>query len=205
MRTIKILFFSVILISGLSLACKHNDQPDTKEVITSAEELSGSEIVERSCRVHGGMDFWNRLKTLEFSKSTKLLFADGNVESDITQKQSFTFNPRQVYRISYKTDTTTVSMIYDEGYIHKRVNGFPVNDTLEIESARSALLAAQFVVSQPFALLDAGVELDRIEDLNFEGKTYFAVEATYPGDGPDSDKWTYYFDQDDFTLVYNKV
>ena len=210
MRYIANLSLSLVIAIAVLNSCKDKqepeiDQTDSVEEIVDPAKLSGRDIVERSCRAHGGMDYWNRMNTIEFTKSTKLLFSDGSIESDMIQKQSFTFYPRHVYKIGYEIDSSRVSLIYDQGFIHKRVNGFPVNDSLEIASARSALLAAQFVVSQPFALLNEGVQLNRIEDYDSEGKTYYAVEATYPGDGPDSDKWTYYFDRDNFILTYNKV
>ncbi|MBT8288486.1 MAG: hypothetical protein KJO00_10735 [Bacteroidia bacterium] len=167
--------------------------------------LTASEIVTNACEAHGGLDKWQQLKTLEFNKSTALFFDDGSVESDVNQSQSFTFSSKPNYRIAFKQDTSTISLIYDNGFVHKRVNGFVESDSTQLESAKSSLMAALYVISQPFALLDDAVELTRVDDLEIDGKSLYAVRARYPDDGPDSDKWTYYFDQNDFTLLFNKV
>ncbi len=183
-----------ICLFSLNVGCKSEPKID-----------KATEIAQRAIAAHGGLDNWQKIKTLEFRKVTTLFHADGNVETKSDQKQSFSFQPRNVYKIAYETDSTQVSLIMDNGYVHKRVNGNVVDDEAELKSARSALLAAQYVVKQPFDLLSQSAELSYLGKETVEGRELHVVAVSYLGDDPDADKWSYYIDPETFVVVANKV
>ncbi len=166
--------------------------------------LTAKEIVEKSCEVHGGIDKWGSIKSLSFDKSTRLYLEDGTVESDLNQNQVITFKPRYTIKIR-SLDDSKISMVYDEGYIRKRVDGQLVTDSLELLRARNSLMAAEYVIKQPFALLDEGVELQLLGVKKIKDREYYEIRVSYPDEKPDSDKWFYYFDKEDLTFSFNKV
>ena len=193
MTTIKsILKTGAFCFGFLILSCEANDK------------LSAEEIVERSCEQHGGLDNWRAVKSLSFDKSTRLYHPDGSVESDVNQNQVMTFSPRRTIKIN-SIDASKVSMVLDESFVRKRIDGQLITDSLELERTRRSLLAAEYVIKQPFALLDDGVELSLEDEEIIDGKSYHVISVKYEGDRDDSDKWSYYFNKDDYTLSFNKV
>ncbi|MBT8258388.1 MAG: hypothetical protein KJO49_07945 [Bacteroidia bacterium] len=194
MITIKSIMKTGVICFGFLFftACKTNDN------------LTAVQIVERSCEAHGGLNNWKNIKSLSFDKSTRLYNADGSIESDVDQHQLITFSPGRTIRIN-SIDSSKMSLFLNEGVVQKQLNGQLVNDSTELEKAKRAMLAAEYVIKQPFALLDKGVELTLEGEEDIEGKTYYAISVAYENDGPDADKWTYYFNKNDYTLSYNKV
>lgn len=174
-------------------------------IFSCKKELTAKEIVEASIEHHGGLDHWNKLKELSFEKTTTLFYEDGSVESHSVQNQTFTFNPRPVYKLKHKQDTATVSLIWDDEYVHKMVNGFPVQDSTEIEKARNSILAAHYVIKQPFDLVSDNAELELKGDTLLGNKRAFEVAVEYAGDTPISDRWSYFIDAETFEVLANKV
>jgi len=70
-----------VLLSILILGCKQE------------QKLTAQYIVERSIEAHGGMDNWNSIKSLQFQKEVILYEADGTIETETNQFQTFEFSP----------------------------------------------------------------------------------------------------------------
>ena len=168
-------------------------------------ELSAKDIIERSIDAHGGLSNWENIKQLSFDKETTLFKEDGSVELSTDQFQLFQPRPKLFGKIEWEDADSDILVMFDQGQVSKTINDSIVQDENELAKARNSFFAAQYVVHQPFALLDEGVmlSLDGIETIN--EKNAYAISVSYPEDTADSNKWTYYIDAETFLVVANKV
>jgi len=191
-ETLRFGFF--ILVAMLISSCKQERQ------------LTLQQIVERSVAAHGGLVNWKNIKALSFDKTTILYTKDGELESSMTQEQSFVFKPELTGQLrSYNKGV--VGLYYDGKTFRKGVEDsiYTLTDALEITAAKNSFYGAHFVVSQPFKLLGEGSFLSFVGVETLDEKQVFVIDVHYEGDTKSSDKWTYYFDVDSYQLVANKV
>lgn len=171
----------------------------------SSKELSADKIVSKSIETHGGLDAWKTIQQISFDKETKLFQEDGSVESHTEQFQLFQQESSLFGKIEWENNNDDILIVYEKNKIYKYVNDSAVVDAGELKKARNSFFAAQYVINQPFALLDdnASLELKGTEVVN-ERQAY-AVTVKYDGDTKDSNQWTYYIDTETFEVVANKV
>ncbi len=170
------------------------------------QELTGRSIVEQSVTKHGGLSNWDSITALSFDKTTLLFDKYGKVESSTTQQQLFKFQPvLQGQIVSFYKGLE--GLYYNGKEFRKRMNDsiYTVIDSTELASARNSFYAANYVVSQPFKLLDEGTVLSYIGIETLDNKQVYVVDVSYSGSTDTSDKWTYYFDVKNYQLVANKV
>jgi len=170
------------------------------------QELSAQSIVEQSVAVHGGLSKWDSITAFSFDKTTLVFDKGGVVESSTTQQQSFKFQPVLHGQIVsfYKG---IVGLYYDGKEFRKSTNDsiYRVTDPIELRAARNSFYAANYVVSQPFKLLEEGTLLSYVGVEILDEKQVHVINVSYNGDTDASDKWTYYFDVESSKLVANKV
>ncbi len=193
-RAEAICFGFFIYIMFVATSCKQDDY------------LTAQDIVARSVVVHGGLIKWDSITTLSFDKITILFTKDGAVESSITQQQLFKFQPELQGQI-VSANEGIVGLYYNGKEFKKRINDsiYTLTDSTELVTAKNSFFAANFVVSQPFKLLDEGISLSFGGIETLDDKQVFVIDVGYENDTNTSDKWTYYFDVDSYQLVANKV
>jgi len=169
------------------------------------EILSAKQIVQKSVEAHGGIDNWNNIKQFSFDKQTTLFNEDGSVELSTDQFQLFRPEPTLFGKIEWEDSGNDIVITYEDEKINKAINDTVITSADELAKAKSSFFAAQYVVDQPFALLDKGVELtlNGVEVLD-AGETY-SISVKYDGDTEDSNQWIYYIDTESFEVVANKV
>ena len=165
------------------------------------ETVSANEIITKSIKYHGGITAWKSIKTLSFDKKVTLFYKDGSVEFSTIQFQEFNFFPE----LSGKIQGGNSLILYQKGIVKKYVNDSLVSNKEELERAKNSFFASQYVISQPFSLLDENVTLNYLGLVKFNGKEVYEVKVKYDGDTNESDKWIYYFDKETFKVVANKV
>ena len=193
-KTEALRFGFFILLSVCVLNCKPK-QPTAKE------------IVERSVEAHGGLETWNAIQRLSFDKATTLFNADGTIEKETKQAQTFHFKPQLKGNVRDLTLPGIHSYSYDNDTFTRTANDsiWTVTDESEIAALRSSFFAAHYVICQPFELLSDQASLSYGGTMDFNGRTCHIVEVTYKGDTDDADKWSYIFDAETFELLANKV
>jgi len=167
--------------------------------------LSARQIVEKSIEAHGGMDTWKNVKQLSFDKETALFFEDGSVEVKTDQFQLFRFQPVLFGKIEWESDANDIVITYDNEKIYKAINDSIITSSDELERAKNSFFAAQYVIVQPFALLDKDVELTLKGQIEIENKKVYEISVKYPSDTEASNKWSYFFDTESFEIIANKV
>lgn len=169
------------------------------------EELTAKQIVERSVEAHGGMEHWNKLKQLSFDKTTSLFNDDGSLESKVEQFQLFQFHPNLFGKIEWEHNGSDLSIIFEDGKIEKYINDSLITNSKELQAAKNSFFAAQYVVCQPFELLNEGVQLENSGIVILDEKTVYQIDVSYPEDTATSNKWSYLIDTETFEIIANKV
>jgi hypothetical protein len=162
-------------------------------------------LLKDSIKAHGGQKNYDALKAISFVKTVKLFREDGRIESDIVQKQSFQLQPDYKVQIEWELDGTNHLIFFDGKKVIKTIDGRVVKDSLEVVKARNAAKAAAYVFFQPFELINDNTYLTMEDVIELNDSTSVrTVSVKYKDDTEDSDKWKYYFNEDNL-LVANSV
>ena len=189
-------FFKVIFIIAISFlfSCQKT-------------KLTAKQLLSKSIDAHGGLEFWQKVDTLSFTKKTILYNRKGLKEKEITQHQSFyggNFINGKITTIG--TDKSSISII---GNVYTK----RVGDTLisisnnEMKSITNAFKSAYYVISQPFNLMESGALLSYKKDTILNDEKTFVVDVSYKEDQNTNtpDQWTYFINAKTYLIVAAKV
>ena len=189
-------FFKVIFIIAISFlfSCQKT-------------KLTAKQLLSKSIDAHGGLEFWQKVDTLSFTKKTILYNRKGLKEKEITQHQSFyggNFINGNITTIG--TDKSSISIIGD-------VYSKRIGDTLisisnnEMKSITNAFKSAYYVISQPFNLMESGALLSYKKDTILNDEKTFVVDVSDEEDQNTNtpDQWTYFINAKTYLIVAAKV
>lgn len=170
-------------------------------------QLTAQDIVERSIEAHGGIEQWRSVNSLSFDKTTILFTKDGTVEKEIEQHQQFNLKPELTGSIHDLKLPGVHGFEYDGKEIRRISNDslWTVKDSTKVPKLKNSFMAANYVVCQPFKLLDDGVILTYKGMDEMDDSTVHVIDVGYKNDTEDSDRWTYYFETNSFKLLANRV
>ena len=189
-------FFKVIFIIAISFlfSCQKT-------------KLTAKQLLSKSIDAHGGLEFWQKVDTLSFTKKTILYNRKGLKEKEITQHQSFyggNFINGKITTIG--TDKSSISII---GNVYtKRVGDALISiSNNEMKSITNAFKSAYYVISQPFNLMESGALLSYKKDTILNGEKTFVVDVSYKEDQNTNtpDQWTYFINANTYLIVAAKV
>ena len=189
-------FFKVIFIIVISFlfSCQKT-KPTAKQ------------ILKKSLKVHGGLELWQKIDTLSFTKKTILYNQKGIKEKEITQNQSFYGGiPLHGKISSFGTEKSSISVI--NGVYVKSIRDSLVSITDdEIKAINNSFKSAYYVISQPFNLKESNALLFYKKDTILDGEKTFVVDVSYREDENTRtpDQWTYFFNAKTFLVVAAKV
>ena len=176
-------------------------------LVSCQKKITVDDILSKSIKAHGGIELWQKIDTLSFTKKTILYNRKGLKEKEITQRQSFyggNFINGKITTVG--TDKSSISIIGD-------VYSKRVGDTLisisnnEMKSITNAFKSAYYVISQPFNLMESGALLSYKKDTILNDEKTFVVDVFYEEDQNTNtpDQWTYFFNAKTFLVVAAKV
>mgnify|MGYP003388812558 FL=1 len=171
----------------------------------SSVKISPQEIVERSVAYHGGMKLWKASKELSFDKEIILYSREGAIESKTVQHQRFRYDRGLEGELSWVRNGNQWSIVYKNNVIFKKRNDSTITSKEELQSAKRTFFSADYVINQPFKLLDTLTTLSYVGTKMIEGKENYVVQVGYKNDTDLSDKWFYYFDMNTYQLMAAKV
>ena len=189
-------FFKVIFIIAISFlfSCQKT-------------KLTAKQLLSKSIDAHGGLEFWQKVDTLSFTKKTILYNRKGLKEKEITQHQSFyggNFINGKITTIG--TDKSSISII---GNVYtKRVGDALISiSNNEMKSITNAFKSAYYVISQPFNLMESGALLSYKKDTILNDEKTFVVDVSYKEDQNTNtpDQWTYFINAKTYLIVAAKV
>ena len=170
-------------------------------------ELTTNQILLKSLEAHGGLELWQKIDTLSFTKKTILYNQEGVKEKEITQHQSFYGGiPLHGKISSLGTEKSSISVI--NGVYTKSIRDslIPIIDR-EIKAINNSFKSAYYVISQPFNLKESDALLVYKKDTILNGEKTFVVDVSYREDKNTNtpDQWTYFFNAKTFLVVAAKV
>ena len=161
------------------------------------------DLMEKSIEAHGGKEGWEKLEGIKFRKWTRLLDAEGNIESELDQWHEFRFTPRFEGKISWTKDSIAHWMSWDGATFRYQMGDNEVLNPDFLSAKRKDFDAAFYTVAQPWKLLDKGGKLiNEGKKILDTGKEVESIRVDY---GPDTDTWWYYFDPKEYVMVGNEV
>lgn len=193
MKTIPFLTFL-----GLSLALGSCSDSSSTTSSTVKKRTKVDQVVDRAIEWAGGLERWQNIQQLTYTKRSRLLLEDEQVEYDITQKHDYTWTPDLQMDINWETKEGKNRIIYTDSAALKYLNDSLISEGTNVqESAMSAF----YVLGMPFKLGDPGIYLSYEGQQSFRDRTADVIKATYSPDTHDnhstSDDWWYYFDAED--------
>jgi hypothetical protein len=170
---------------------------------TPSPEEQAMDLLDKSIAAHGGKEGWENLKGIKFQKWTRMLDADGQVESELSQWHELRFTPRFEGKISWTKDSIAYWMSWDGAVFRYQMGENEVLNADFLATKKKDFDAAFYTVAQPWKLLDKGGKLhyeglDTLEN----GTEVESIRVDY---GPDTDTWWYYFDPKTKLMVGNSV
>ncbi|NKI33443.1 hypothetical protein [Croceivirga thetidis] len=202
MKIDKILLLLFICILS---ACK--PEKGNRENKPIPKEITALEVVENAIKKAGTLEKWKRMASLEYTKKSKLILENGQIESDITQRHHYQFRPEKNIKISWVTEKDSFLIVHNDTISQKFKNGKLIE---EGDKVKSTVNSALYVIGMPFKLLDKGTKL------NYEGltslngiDTVHTITATYAPNKfqnhSTQDDWWYYFDKNNWAFIGSKV
>jgi len=168
-------------------------------------KISAKEIVEKSVKFHGGIELWRNTKGLSFDKEIILYTRKGVIESKLIQHQKFRYDRGLEGELNWTKSENQISIIYKGNTILKKINDSIITSKKELQSAERTFFSADYVVNQPFKLLEGATILSYIGIEMIENKKNHVVQVGYKNDDELSDKWFYFFDIKTYQLTATKV
>ncbi len=179
----------ILLLLG---ACKNNPNP--------------VEIVMKSLEAHGGIEKWQHAKELTYLKTTILYDSTGAIEKKIIQTHKNTFQPDFEAKMQWQEGTVAKIVMYKDNKTNVFYNDSLQNDARLEEKYYKDIIAANYVIWQPYKLLDKEANLSyEGQDILEDGKQVEVIKATYFDEGAVKTTWWYYFDAETYRLSGNMV
>lgn len=191
----------VLLLVPLVFGC--NNVKDKETITSNNGQSEASQIVSLSIENHGGLENWQNLKSISFSKATILFDSTGKQESSIVQKHFFSFKPELDGSIEWIEKGDSLKIVFKKGDAVKYINNQPDKDSGN--TSRNAFMASLYVLFQPFKLMDAGTNLKYVGIDSLDGRTVNIVKPVYQGAKAGDDQWLFYFDKNSNELIANLV
>lgn len=161
-------------------------------------------IVNESVKAHGGIESWQNLKSLSFTKKTIIYKEDGSLKSRSIQDQKFDLNNGLSVSLNSILDSVTYKLQNGEVRIQNKDSLYqPVEE--ELKKTQAMFSSALYVGGQPFHLLESGASFEKSKDTLINNKRVLSIRVHYKDEDVNSDQWTYYFDPNSFKVVACKV
>ena len=193
-RSLFLKTITIIFIVNLFVSCQK-------------KEITIGDILSKSLEAHGGLEIWQQVDTLSFTKKTILYNREGLKEKEITQHQSFyggNFINGEITSIG--VDKSRISIIGDI-YSKSIEDSLAVLTDDDVKLINKSFRSAYYVICQPFNLKQSDALLFYKKDTILNGEKTFVVDVSYKEDENTNtpDQWTYFFNAKTFLVVAAKV
>ncbi|WP_035085428.1 DUF6503 family protein [Aquimarina latercula] len=169
-------------------------------------ELNPKEIILKSLEAHGGLEKWKSVKEISYKKTTILYDSLGAIEKKIIQTHKNTFSPKFRAEMVWVENTVQKKVVFEDDKISVYFDNVIQGDSDLKEKYYKSVIAAHYVIWQPYKLLDEEVILSYVGIDTIDSKEVYIVKVTYfNDDGSSANTWWYYFDVLTYKLVGNMV
>ena len=176
-------------------------------LVSCQKKITVDDILSKSIKAHGGIELWQKIDTLSFTKKTILYNQEGVKEKETIQHQSFYEGiPLHGKISSLGAEKSSISVI--NGVYAKSIRDslIPITDR-EIKAINNSFKSSYYVISQPFNLKESDALLFYKKDTILNGEKTFVVDVSYKEDQNTNtpDQWTYFINAKTYLIVAAKV
>ncbi len=171
------------------------------------EPPTATAIVESAIKTAGTLEKWENIASLSYTKKSRLLLENGEIESEVTQRHHYIFRPNKSINIEWEVDKDSFYIVHNDSISQKFQNDSLIDQG---SSVKSSVNSALYVLGMPFKLLDKGTILsyEGLQSLNGVDSVH-TVKATYAPEEhlnhSTSDVWWYHFDKNNYTFPSSMV
>ncbi|MEP2937645.1 MAG: hypothetical protein ABJM06_09955 [Gilvibacter sp.] len=161
-------------------------------VFVSCSSPTGEEIVLNSLDFHGGLDRWEQMDRLTYTKHTILYNSDGTTEIDITAQYEHLLLP-SVSHTKIWTQADSINSFTISGNQVKDRSNF--KDLESYNKAKTDIDGAFYVIQQPYKFLEDKDKLEYTgqDKLDDSTKVNIVKMQYYNEDGSKDNTWWLYF------------
>lgn len=194
--------FFIGVISYICFDCQNNASYGSPFSMIKDEKLKN--ILQRAMDKAGGWQQWKALQNVNFDKQYNLYNSSGEIEKTVLEQHHYQFLPDYHIQIKYTENGNQYEIILDEWGVQKKENGI-LDTTTNTTNLVNTILASTFVANLPFNILDSTAQIKYLGiDTLRSNKAVDVVQVIYNANlyeqHTHSDKWWFYFDQQDGTF-----
>ncbi len=202
---------SILLVSMSLFSCNSTSQKqetDSQQSLYSMLPEDSAGIIAKECIIKsGGLEKWNNLKAISYTKFIQQYDSLGNLAKEITEYHVYLLQPRWKVKMRWKDNNTDYILLNDGDTARKYVNG--ILDTSK-RAYRQALLktgGSFYVFGMPYKLADSDSKLTYEGVQKILGMKVYCIRANYSkGDSLAAlYPWWYYFDINTKAIVASAI
>lgn len=200
------LALGIIYIFGcVFVSCKFSKEKENSDA--TSKEITASNVVENAIHTAGTTKKWKNIASLAYTKKSRLLLENGEIESEVTQRHHYEYRPKKSIKITWVVEKDSFLIVHTDSISQKFKNGSIID---EGEKVKSSVNSSLYVIGMPFKLLDKGTVL------NYEGlkslnaiDTVHTINATYEPkkhqNHSTQDVWWYHFEKNTGAFLSSMV
>ena len=186
-------------------ACQPSQPYRVSNPLEVIKDPVARDILNQALKHAGGLDKWNSLNRIEFTKDWQLFDALGQIELDRFENHTYQFKPELSNTIRWNEEDNQVVSLEEQGQFIRICNE-QVDQKASPDQVAKQIQAATFVFGLPYNLLDSTAHLtysgrDTLED----GVIVEVLSAAYHPEDFDhhttADTWTIFFDYSSHSMV----
>ena len=202
--------YCCLILLLLFLACSEKGSSELAKTNVSpfekiADQKAGS-IIKKAIEYAGGLENWQSIQKLSYTKEFKLLTENGEVEKGFEQTHHYQYDPTIIDILSIENGDTVHTSLSD-GQYQRMINGGKSN--VPEESLKRAINSSLYVIGIPFKLLDPGAVITYLGVDTLNNKPVDIIQVAYNSDKfenhSSTEIWKYFFDQETAAVVANWV
>lgn len=203
-------FLPIVIFVSLSFIACQNDVSSERPNDYSNIEAPALDLIHKCIEAHGGIDKWNALSEMSYTKNFVLFDEAGMVERMVTQEHSYNLGEDKSYKISWKEnqDQDQITLLYENGNLTKTKNGKA--EEVDKTSLNNSLQSSLYVIGLPYKLLDDGpiITYEGMEKA-WNGRDAHVVKAVYNSKNganlTTSDIWWFLIDKENYKMIGNRI
>lgn len=195
----------ICIFTCVFASCKFSKE--TENSAASSKEITASSVVEKAIHTAGTLEKWKNIASLAYTKKSRLLLENGEIESEVTQRHHYELRPDKRIQISWVVEKDSFLIVHTDSVSQKFKNRKLVD---EGDKVKASVNSATYVIGMPFKLLDKGTVLsyEGLQSLN-ANDTVHTINATYEPDKHENhstqDEWWYHFDKNTGAFLSSMV
>lgn len=181
--------------------------PEAADPYAHITDQKARALIQTSIEQAGGLDKWQSIHRLRYTKDFELFREDSSVEKSYRQVHDYRFDADYLSILSIENGDTIHTWL-EEGVYHRTRNGETVE--ADQQSLEKAMNTSTYVVGMPFKLVDPGAQISYLGEKTLAGgQKVEAIEVAYDAEAhanhSSTDVWRYYFDPADGRILANWV